>query len=702
VKKLSIILFGILPLLAACGGGGGGGEDAGSGPETPTSQNYQMFRCLIYRQVEGLTGIEYWGSCPYGNWNLVSTQPVFTSLAACENAITVLKNSDPEIYDNSEADRARGSAVKVVCSTPDITPPTVISVSPVEADTTFPIEGSTIHAVFSDNMDPNTFTTTTFTLEDSTGTPVPGTVNYDFIRRTGIFKIDEPLQYVATYTARLTTGITDKVGNPLTNEYSWSFTTGDIPPPSDQTAPTLVVELPVADSVCGLQDGAVTARFDEPIVAANGAFTLEDSNGSLVDGTMTINNTVATFAPAAALDSNEVYTVRLNDLLTDLVGNALSPVDWSFRTELAPEGTWTPIATPAIIAGRAGHTAVWANNEMIIWGGYNWEAPTFPSFQYLTDNGRYDPTLDEWSSISAIDAPRGREGHTATWTGTEMIVWGGTFGQATTNTGGRYNPATDTWSPMSTVGAPRERINHSAIWTGSELVIWGGTNNDNTNSYGDGARYDPVTDTWTPVSMVNAPFARHGHKAVSDGPRMIVWGGTNDGGSVYTDGAAYDSVSDVWTPLPGQGAPGGSGPFETASVASSGADMFVWLPQELWNYDQYADEWYSHYISQARRFDFQNQQWSSVADACDPTATPNAVWLTDRLLSWNVNHTKGQSYNEMLDTWAPITPYPNSIARSSSVVVAGDQVIIWGGHSDPGANNLPTENTTNLGYRLTF
>ena len=695
MKNLSITLFGILPLIAACGGGGGG-DDAGTGGSaaTLTQQNYQMFSCLIYRKVESFTGIPYWGRCPSGIWHLRSSQPLFTSLAACEDAITVLKNSDPEIYDNSKADRDRGWAVKLWCFEEDVTPPTVISVSPLDESTTFPIEGSRIRAEFSETLDDQSLTATTFTLEDSDGTPVSGTVSYDYSRRTGIFEIDEPLQYVATYTVRLSAGITDGVGNPMTNEYSWSFTTQDVPPPSDQTAPILKVELPVADSVCGLQDGAVTARFDEPILAANGAFTLQDSSGSLVEGAMTISNTVATFVPAAALDSNEIYTVRLNDLITDLVGNSLMPVDWSFRTELAAEGTWTPIATPTIIAARAGHTAVWTDNEMIIWGGYNWEAPTFPSFQYLTDNGRYDPSLDEWSSISAIDAPRGREGHTATWTGTEMIVWGGTFGQASTNTGGRYNPATDTWSPMSTVGAPLSGIHHSAVWTGSELVIWGGN--------GDGARYDPVTDTWTPVSMVNAPSARRGHKAIFDGQRMIVWGGKDNSGSIVTDGAAYDPVSDVWTPLPSQGAPGGTGPFEAASVVSSGADMLVWLPEEVWDYDQYADDWYSYYVSQTRRFDFQNQQWSSVLDACDPTATPNAVWLTDKMLSWNFNHTKGQSYNQTLDTWAPITPYPNTIATGTSVVVAGDQVIVWGGHSDADANNLPTDTVTNLGYRLTF
>jgi hypothetical protein len=56
------------------------------------------------------------------------------------------------------------------------------------------------------------------------------------------------------------------------------------------------------------------------------------------------------------------------------------------------------------------------------------------------------------------------------WTGSEMIVWGGTAD----TTGGRYNPKADTWTDTSTVNAPAARSNHTAVWTGSEMIVWGG------------------------------------------------------------------------------------------------------------------------------------------------------------------------------------------------------------------------------------
>jgi hypothetical protein len=49
---------------------------------------------------------------------------------------------------------------------------------------------------------------------------------------------------------------------------------------------------------------------------------------------------------------------------------------------------------------------------------------------------------DTWSDMG--NGLAARIGHTAVWTGSEMIIWGGADGGAAFNTGGRYNPATDT------------------------------------------------------------------------------------------------------------------------------------------------------------------------------------------------------------------------------------------------------------------
>src|SRR5438874_2095604 len=89
---------------------------------------------------------------------------------------------------------------------------------------------------------------------------------------------------------------------------------------------------------------------------------------------------------------------------------------------------------------------------------------------------------DTWTSTSITNVPEARGEHTAVWTGSEMIVWGGQ-GFNGLNTGGRYNPVTDTWTATTTINAPTARQWHTAVWTGSEMIVWGGADNfgDNVN-----------------------------------------------------------------------------------------------------------------------------------------------------------------------------------------------------------------------------
>src|SRR5438876_470989 len=49
----------------------------------------------------------------------------------------------------------------------------------------------------------------------------------------------------------------------------------------------------------------------------------------------------------------------------------------------------------------------------------------------------------------------------------------------------------DTWTPTSITNAPDARAGHTAVWTGSEMIVWGG------NELNTGARYNPSTDSWT-------------------------------------------------------------------------------------------------------------------------------------------------------------------------------------------------------------
>src|SRR5437773_3119483 len=84
-------------------------------------------------------------------------------------------------------------------------------------------------------------------------------------------------------------------------------------------------------------------------------------------------------------------------------------------------------------------------------------------------------TDDTWTATSTTSAPAGRYLHTAVWTGSEMIVWGG-YNGSDLNTGGRYNPGTDSRTTTSTTGAPAARPVHTAARTGSEIIVRRGLN----------------------------------------------------------------------------------------------------------------------------------------------------------------------------------------------------------------------------------
>jgi hypothetical protein len=56
-----------------------------------------------------------------------------------------------------------------------------------------------------------------------------------------------------------------------------------------------------------------------------------------------------------------------------------------------------------------------------------------------------------------------------------MVIWGGNASGGTRfNTGGRYTPGTDSWIATSVVNAPAGRGGHTALWTGGEMIVWGG------------------------------------------------------------------------------------------------------------------------------------------------------------------------------------------------------------------------------------
>ena len=325
--------------------------------------------------------------------------------------------------------------------------------------------------------------------------------------------------------------------------------------------------------------------------------------------------------------------------------------------------TWAATNTINAPEARGGHTAVWTGTEMIVWGG----TQGFP-FDDLATGGRYNPITDSWIATSLGNAPFGRHSHTAIWTGTEMIVWGGAVGffpSIPVNTGGRYNPATDTWTATSMTNVPNARSGHTAVWTGTQMIVWGSSGDTS------GGRYNPGTDAWAATSTTNAPEARGSHTAVWTGSAMIVWGGVNGIGLDVDTGGRFNPITNSWTPTSITNAPDGR---ELHTAVWTGSEMIVWGGDENFNS-----------LNSGGRYNPSTNSWAvtSITNAPDARDLHTAVWTGSEMIVWGGGGTLsgahgGGRYNPNMDSWTPTATAP-APRYLHTAVWTGSEMIVWGG-----------------------
>jgi N-acetylneuraminic acid mutarotase len=324
------------------------------------------------------------------------------------------------------------------------------------------------------------------------------------------------------------------------------------------------------------------------------------------------------------------------------------------------DDTWTATNTTDAPSEREYHTAVWTGTEMIVWGGFSF------TLGDLNTGGRYNPSTDSWTATTTNNAPTARYGHTAIWTGTEMIVWGGSDSSTGFNTGAKYNPGTDTWSATSTTNAPDGRWFHTAVWADTEMIVWGGW--DYPTLFDTGGRYNPTTDMWTATSTTNAPQARIEHTAVWTGSEMIVWGGTGD-----TTGGRYNPGTDSWTATSTANAPEPRGGH---TAMWTGSEMIVW-----------GGAGPSSDFNTGGRYNPDSDSWIATSTINAPSArhSHKAVWTDGQMIIWGGQESfyvlgSGGRYSPGTDAWtATSTANAPSGRTRHTAVWSGSEMIVWGG-----------------------
>lgn len=376
-----------------------------------------------------------------------------------------------------------------------------------------------------------------------------------------------------------------------------------------------------------------------------------------------------------------------------------------------PKGWLKMAAAPTGFDARYLHSAVWTGTNMIVWGGYG--SYTSPSYVYVKPTGAsYNLSADTWTTIAAAPTvlSTGRWRHTAVWTGSQMLVWGGlnsTSSSSPTNTGAAYDPSTNTWPKTlaSTTLAPR--YDHVAVWssTTNEMLVWGGlTYSSSYTPLNDGAAYNPSADTWT--AMPPAPLsARYRASAVWTGSELIIWGGLSAtsfpaaAGTILRDGARYDPKTKVWTKFPDPPAEldarwdtiqvwsgkellvfGGVGVSLSSPLYYARNDGARYLPGGSWTrFTPPSDDIFATGTSAARAG---IQAWFGGGKLFMWGGAPTSSSYYGSLISGGggLVPAGGVTYDPSTDKWTTLdlTDAPTARARAS-VVWTGKEALIWGG-----------------------
>jgi hypothetical protein len=339
---------------------------------------------------------------------------------------------------------------------------------------------------------------------------------------------------------------------------------------------------------------------------------------------------------------------------SDPANNYFTPMPESACTE-----GWTGMVDAP---NRGGEPAVWTGSEMI-----------------AGSRARYNLSTDSWTPTSSVNRPSFGQGCSAIWTGTELIIWGAAGPSCgSPDIGGRYNPVSDSWQATSTgANCPLSRQGHSAIWTGTEMVVWGGICIIDCiwcNNHNDGGRYNPETNTWSLLSTgTNCPAGRGYHSSTWTGSEMIVWGGYSrteyydpDQGCYFSKnymstGGRYCPSTDSWLTTSSAGIPD---PNPSPSAVWTGTEMLLWGMTN----------------GACRRYNPSGDTWGT-ASATNKPSEGKIIWTGKEMVVWSGSGSSGGKYNPSADTWNSLLEGSNPLPYRYSYadVWTGNAMIIWGG-----------------------
>ena len=213
-----------------------------------------------------------------------------------------------------------------------------VDTDPADGETEVAV-GTDISATFSKDMNPATIDASTFTVNDDgpSRALITGAVSYD--NKVATFDPASDLSTDHTYTACITTGVEDLLGNSMLVDYCWSFKT------PDTIGPTVESTTPADEAEFVEPNANILVTFNEAMnqasmIVDNFTVTYDDAtrDQTAVTATLTYDpaTRTATFNPDSDLPLNTEFSATVSTGVTDAVGNPMAAdYNWGFKTRFS-------------------------------------------------------------------------------------------------------------------------------------------------------------------------------------------------------------------------------------------------------------------------------------------------------------------------------------------------------------------------------
>jgi hypothetical protein len=205
---------------------------------------------------------------------------------------------------------------------PDTTPPTVVSVTPVNGATNV-ANNTSIVVTFSEGMN-QAGTAAAISLSPAVTCMGGWTWNAAGTAATCVPTADLPS--TTLYTVGVSVAAKDLAGNAMAAPYSSNFTTGVAP---DRTPPTIVSVNPASNTTGVIRTTSIAVTFSEAmdLASSQAAFSVTAPAGVTGTFTWTNANKVMSFKPAAQFAYGDVVRFQVTTGAKDAAGNAKATTD---------------------------------------------------------------------------------------------------------------------------------------------------------------------------------------------------------------------------------------------------------------------------------------------------------------------------------------------------------------------------------------